>query len=306
MDGAMKGFTEAQIQGWTVHLQQQSRLFSLPPELLRPILEYAVGGNTFHIFCEDETAPAKSWPCENGDACFELRSRSSFFVSHPADPKKEKRRGAHPGLLSMSRSYRSGYLEATPLLYSHNRFVATDKHFVESLPRIMPPKFLPLIRHFSCAARVLAWPLPTFLKGEQAVANPRWIALWRGIALLTGLKTLRVFADFGNVLTNPNLPFAIYLTSQWRLHQDLMLTPVREITAPSQFDLFLQAMEPQSVEGMSCRVHGISPAHKYWKENPEECNRPDLNMPHYHDCRFELDKHSPYRSLPKNRGQWRH
>ncbi|KAF2741420.1 hypothetical protein EJ04DRAFT_547770 [Polyplosphaeria fusca] len=232
--------------------QKYSLLFlKLPVELREQIWEYVVGGNLIHMFWSDRET-LLGFVCERQKRC--------ISISHEANTGKEvKFRTANminltdidqsKGFMDVLLTCRSAYFEACRALYRTNIFDFSD-HWcnIVYLPWNLPLSALSSISHVT----VVCYNVPP---PSIAMDYTIWKKMWEMLALMPGLRTLRV-----EMLNQQQASYGFTATPKELMEaEDELLEPVKAVHQRGlmDFKLFLPFPEnPQgtAAEELKCQI----------------------------------------------------
>ncbi|KAF2007273.1 hypothetical protein P154DRAFT_558567 [Amniculicola lignicola CBS 123094] len=232
--------------------QAQSLLISkLPIELRALIWEHFLGGHLIHMYWQTGGTPL-SFICKREESCISLAHSTptrqgsteiSWTSIHPIDTSRiDQKKGFMPLLLTC----RALYFESTRALYTKNTFDFSNQWaHLRTLQWHIP--LISLTHITSLTMKCHGVPLPS--RRDQFLD---WKLAWEAIALLKGLKYLRV-----ELVAQPTKTGDREAEAKAMEAEEELLKPVRSVSAVRDFEIAVPWPEREGggrVEGLRCRI----------------------------------------------------
>ncbi|KAF2086071.1 hypothetical protein K490DRAFT_66997 [Saccharata proteae CBS 121410] len=231
--------------------QAQSPLFAkLPAEIRLLIYAEVLGGETLHMRARDRriTHLKCRWPRASPQDCWDLEVHHSIFHGQPlstststhapsdsASQPQQQQRAAPSGLLALPLTCRRAYTEALPTLYTTNTFDFDHADTLANLSATLLPARWHLLTHIS-----LLLDYPSHTIRNPLHTRPSWLRLWRLIASIQSLQTLRL-SLLDRVVADGVVGAATGRRRRsWRLSresEDRLLEPLMRVTGLRVFEV---------------------------------------------------------------------
>lgn len=222
--------------------QASSLLSRLPIELRQHIWNLLLGDMKFHLLVRGHRFGHQKCHSPDYAKCVGF-TKSERCPAYPTPLE----------LLAVLLTCRQMYVEGIQILYSANDFITISRTCIENLPRMFTPQNLNLIRSLRLAWRIGSPPLPPEARESKTKRKGKlykrgtWTDTWRTIAGMKSLHnlevTLRIDSAYWGVLSAANT--------------ELVLDPIRSVTIPDDFILFLPfstTFSGAAWQALPCRI----------------------------------------------------